>query len=207
MKFVAILTALALVLLAPLAVSAQDSVTVTLSERNDSGISGTAELTQVGGDLEVVISVSGVEEGSDHPVHIHSGSCDDLGGIVHPLSNIVDGESTTMLSGVTLASVADGEHAVNAHRSPDDLAESVTCGSIEAMEMEPEGTEAATDEASPTTEATQMATATSASPEALPRTGGGGAAPNGPSTAMWLVIVAVAGAIAFGALLPARQRR
>ena len=92
-----------------------ESVTLALDEQNDSGQSGTATLTEVDSTIEVVLSLSAGTSETDI-VHIHSGQCGDtLGGVVHTLTPFVggSGDSTTIVE-ATLASVQDGDHAINA---------------------------------------------------------------------------------------------
>jgi hypothetical protein len=173
-----------LVLLATLAVATpaaaqSGTVSVTLAEQNSSGISGTATLTQVGADVKVDITVTGMTATGDHPAHIHSGKCPSPGAVVHPLTNVVAGRSTTTLTGVTLASVTDGNHAINLHESATSLANYVACGDIAAAAAEP-------DTSAPTASATGAAApaATSAVPAAMPATGAGGG-----SAAPWPLLV------------------
>lgn len=68
------------------------SMVVALNEENNSGQSGTATLTAIGGDTEVVLNISaGTMETT--LVHIHDGPCgnDTLGGVVHTLTSFVGG--------------------------------------------------------------------------------------------------------------------
>lgn len=86
-----------------------------------------------------------------HPVHIHSGSCAELGDVVFPLSDIsdeliVEGESAAgeqvgaaMDDGVrvsvttvdaALSDITGAEHAVNAHLSADDMGTYIACGDV-----------------------------------------------------------------------------
>lgn len=176
MRALGIAFALALALSSSVLAQA-DSTTVNLAEQNDSGISGSATLTQVGSDLRVVVTVTGSPAGGSHPAHIHSGRCPSPGGVVHGLNNIVDGTSTTLLAGISLSSVTDGGHSINLHVSDDNLGPSgyIACGDI--------ATVAAADPTA-TTEAVAEATATAAMP-GLPATGAGGAA--GTGSLLWLL--------------------
>ena len=107
-----------------------ESVTLALDEQNDSGQSGTATLTEVDSTIEVVLSLSAGTSETDI-VHIHSGQCGDtLGGVVHTLTSFVggSGDSTTIVE-ATLASVQDGDHAINAHDASD-ASIYTACGNI-----------------------------------------------------------------------------
>jgi plastocyanin len=96
-----------------------DTLTIDLGEENESGQSGSALLTPRGEDTEVWLSLSdGAMESS--AVHIHSGQCGDtLGGVEHPLTNIENGTSGTLLEGVALASLLTGGFAINSHNAQD----------------------------------------------------------------------------------------
>ena len=93
-------------------------VNIDLAELNDSGQTGTATLTELGPNTQVVLSLT---EGAleTELVHIHFGQCGDtLGGVDQALTSFIGGSgaSTKMLT-VTLASLMDGDHAINAHEA------------------------------------------------------------------------------------------
>lgn len=108
-------------------------ITVNLAAQNNSGQSGTATLTEKGSQTEVVLALSQGPAGAavDQPVHIHSGSCATLGGVVHPLENLKGGKSTTMVN-ATLDSLRTGTFAINAHKSGQEVAVYTSCGAIPA---------------------------------------------------------------------------
>jgi hypothetical protein len=114
--------------------AAEDSGTVTidLGELNDSGVSGTATLTDNGdGTTTVDIQVEGAK--GDHPAHIHEGTCDDLNpNPKYPLANVdADGVSSTDVD-VSLEDLLASPYAINIHLSADNIATYVACGNIEA---------------------------------------------------------------------------
>ena len=120
---------------------AGEVVSITLDERNDSGQSGTATLTEFGSTFDVVLSLSAGTSQTEL-VRIHSGQCGDtLGGVVHSLTSFVggSGDSTTTVS-ATLASVQDGDHAVNSHDASD-ASIYTACGNIPSLVTAPESTE------------------------------------------------------------------
>ena len=91
-------------------------VSITLDELNSSGQSGTATLTEIGNSTQVVLFLSAATSQTEK-VHIHSGQCGDtLGGVDFTLTSFVDGSggSTTTVP-ATLASLQDGDHAINTH--------------------------------------------------------------------------------------------
>src|SRR5918998_832385 len=65
----------------------RDRASVTFTELNDSGLSGTAELTARRQGTEVSMQINGVV--GEHPTHIHTGTCDDLDpDPKYPLNNV-----------------------------------------------------------------------------------------------------------------------
>jgi hypothetical protein len=115
------------------AAAATSTLTVTLNEQNGSGESGTATLTQMGSDLKVVISIKGAPATTPQPAHIHDGTCADLKGVVYPLSNVVNGSSTTVVKGVTIDKLLGAPYAINVHESAANLGKYVACGNIAAQ--------------------------------------------------------------------------
>ncbi len=131
------LVAAGLLMIAAFAPAAADGheVTVDLDEIDGSGVSGTATLTGEDGQTTVTIEVEGTEEGAVHPVHIHAGTCADLGDVIFPLEDVVDGMSETVVE-ADLADIRALDHAINLHLSEDDMATWVACGNIGVAEVE-----------------------------------------------------------------------
>jgi hypothetical protein len=123
-------------------VAAQDSLTLALDEVDESGISGTVRIAAENGESTVSILITaGLEDGAVHPVHIHDGTCDDLGGVAYPLDDIVDGSSETTIE-VSLSELLEGEYAINAHLSADEMAVNIACANIDEDEATEEDDEA-----------------------------------------------------------------
>jgi len=106
------------------------TVTVELSEQNSSGESGTATLTEENNQTIVSIGMTGFQENVSQPAHIHIGSCPDVGSVTYPLTNVLNGESETILN-VTLDQL-EGELplAINVHKSTEEASVYVSCGDI-----------------------------------------------------------------------------
>jgi hypothetical protein len=132
-----IVSALALALLAIASygvmdhTAAQDEPVVVINELNGSGVSGDATLTDNGdGTTTVDILVDGATGG--HPAHIHSGTCDALGDVVYPLTDVdATGASLTDVD-TTVADLQAAPHAINIHLSADEIGTYVACGDITA---------------------------------------------------------------------------
>jgi hypothetical protein len=115
---------------APASPEAAQAVTVDLHELNDSGLSGTATLTDNGdGTTTVELAIDG--PAGDNPAHIHEGTCDSLDpNPLYPLNNVdADGSSVIDLD-VPLDELLGGEFAINVHKSAAEIAVYVTCGNI-----------------------------------------------------------------------------
>ena len=54
----------------------------------DSGVAGDATVTGRGNQTEVVVRLSGLDPGASRPGHIHTGTCDAIGGVVQPLQPV-----------------------------------------------------------------------------------------------------------------------
>jgi hypothetical protein len=134
MNYRFILAAAALAALVPLgaASAATSSLTVAIDAQNGSGETGSATLTQTGNDVKVVLAIKGAPAGTPQPAHIHDGTCADLKGVAYPLSNVVDGSSTTTVKGVTIDKLTGGTYAINVHASAADLGKYVACGNVVA---------------------------------------------------------------------------
>jgi hypothetical protein len=105
-------------------------VTLQLAEQNKSKERGTAKLSAEGGKTRVELSLSGTPKGVAQPAHVHEGSCPNPDPKPkYPLSNVVDGKSSTLID-ASLDSLTSGKHAINVHKSAEELKVYVACGDI-----------------------------------------------------------------------------
>lgn len=89
-----------------------------------------------------------------HPAHIHTGTCEELGDVVLPLTDIAAPAADAARSGpesavpvkhsetrvdVPLQEIIDGGHAVNVHLSAEEIGEYIACGDIGGALMMDEG--------------------------------------------------------------------
>ncbi len=107
-------------------------LTVTMNPQNGSGESGTIKLVQSGPRVVVMVRVNNEPKDAIQPMHIHTGTCANLGGVAYPLKPLVDGKSDTVLSDVTLASLVAKPMAINSHKSAAQLNIYTACGNIVA---------------------------------------------------------------------------
>ena len=114
----------------------RDRASVTFTELNDSGLTGTAELTARRQGTEVSMQIDGVV--GEHPTHIHTGTCADLDpDPKYPLNNVE--LNTTELVGtsdsvvdVPLDELLANPHLILIHRSAEELDVYYACGDIVA---------------------------------------------------------------------------
>ena len=106
------------------------SRTVELATLNDSGVTGSAVLTDLGdGRTRVEVDVDPAGH-PDMPAHIHPGTCVNLVPQPrYPLQNVIDGVSTTELE-VTLEELFAGDLALNLHFSPEDFGTYTACADL-----------------------------------------------------------------------------
>lgn len=87
-----------------------------------------------------------------HPVHIHSGNCDELGEVVAPLTDLTtpegdrvgqrnraaQGDTSYTNVPLTMDAILAEDHAINAHLSADQIDVYIACGEIGGV-MAPDG--------------------------------------------------------------------
>jgi LPXTG-motif cell wall-anchored protein len=117
----------------PWAYAQGKTATVQLKAMNGSNESGTATITETGSNqIQVDVNLSnGTSE--PQPAHIHKGTCANLNpNPQYPLTNVVDGKSTTTVDATNLTSLTSESYAINVHKSAADVATYVSCGDITA---------------------------------------------------------------------------
>lgn len=131
-KLIALVALVAVAAYASIAVagpmmSSGKTMNVKIAAQNGSGETGKATLTAVGNKTKVEISIKGEPKGASQPVHIHTGTCAKLGGVVYPLTNVVGGKSLTWVN-APLSVVKSKGSAINLHESAKNLGKYVACG-------------------------------------------------------------------------------
>lgn len=119
------------------AAALQQTVTVTMGAATGpaggGSQTGTVTLTAMASQTEAVLNIETSADGMEveQPVHIHAGTCAELGAIRHSLTNVVDGVSTTTVD-TSLDSLLIGKFAINVHKSEPEIGVYVSCGNIPA---------------------------------------------------------------------------
>jgi len=108
------------------------SVTLSLAGQNNSGITGTAVITELpGGKMRIEIHANGAGPGPE-PAHIHPGTCANLDPAPKfTLTSLVNGASTTEVDG-SLRDITGSPYAIHLHKAPDELPVYVACADIKA---------------------------------------------------------------------------
>lgn len=94
--------------------------TLTLTDQNDSGQTGTATISKVSEtQTKVVLALEGGTYTQPQPAHIHLGTCEKPGEVVYPLTNVVDGMSETTLTAryEDVIDPQNAEYILNVHES------------------------------------------------------------------------------------------
>jgi hypothetical protein len=106
------------------------TVTVNLATQNNSGVAGTATLTDLGGGrTQVVVRVS-TGGNTTMPAHIHEGTCATLNPTPkYPLNTVMNGTSTSEVN-VSIADLLAAPYAINLHKSPQEASVYVACGNV-----------------------------------------------------------------------------
>ena len=180
---------------------AQQAVTANFGPGRDATQPGTLTFTPRGNQTEVTLNLQPGGAGVQQPAHFHAEGCPGVGPVTTPLSNVVDGRSTTMVD-ASLQDILAGSKGVsiNVHRGPGGDANIYTaCIDIRTLAAAAQATQTATAAAQATGTATAAAQPTAAAPgAALPRTGSSGLDGGAASVSGWLLLLG-AGLIAAGA--------
>lgn len=103
---------------------------IVLESQNDSGENGIALIQEKEGKLSVSLRITGSPSGTIQPAHIHLGSCGKMDDVLYPLSNLVNGESETIIDTTFKKLYKDLPLAVNVHKSEKEANIYVSCGNI-----------------------------------------------------------------------------
>lgn len=177
------LFAMGIFAVSPASAADGDTLEIDLEALNDFDFNGTAVVTEENGAITVEIEVEGDDVVGGHPVHIHLGTCNELDpNPTYSLADIdADGLSTTLVDGVTLDDLLNGEddYAINAHVSATDIPTYTTCGNLKAAGEDGED-EADEEDAAPADDEDAAADDEDAAPaddgddeDAAPAVGGG----------------------------------
>ena len=109
---------------------AENQFAADLSEVDESNEVGTATLIEIDDQVLVDLNMTNFPQGVPQPAHIHAGACPDVGDIIFPLNNVVNGKSRTILD-TSLEYLRSLEPlAINVHKSVPESEIYVSCGDL-----------------------------------------------------------------------------
>lgn len=147
---------------------------------------GMAEIHEYPDFVSVFVRIAPGPSGVPQPIHIHEGTCANLGPVAFALRDVDRGVSHTILRGASLSDLQTGNHAIAVQRSEDEADVFVACGDIPALAAAEEPT-----------------------PVVAPVTGSGGflGDEGGGLTTWWYALAAVGALLAIGGLAALRMVR
>ena len=150
---------------------------------------GMAELPGYPDFVIVFVRIAPGPSGVPQPIHIHEGTCANLGAVGFALRDVDGGVSHTVLRGVSLGELQTGNYAIAVQQSQDEPDVFVACGDIPAAAAEVPPAEPAP--------ATEEAPAIAPAPAAeLPSAGSGGLlGEEGSSLPTWWYALAAGGTL------------
>lgn len=113
-------------------------MSISLDEKNESGVMGEATATHHGDSVTVLLNVSGIAEDGEYAAHIHTGDCMQPGDVLAPLTSIQATGGSGMSTTELLASDVPGDQGavIQVH---DQNGQPVACGDLAGhgdMEMD-----------------------------------------------------------------------
>lgn len=107
-----------------------NTVVVTLGAQNNSGMNGTATLTEENGKTKVQLSLSGAPQSVAQPAHIHMNSCANIGGVKYPLTSLVNGNSESIVDASLATLRSSLPLSINVHKSAEEIGAYMACGNL-----------------------------------------------------------------------------
>jgi hypothetical protein len=106
-------------------------IAVTFAPQNGSKQTGTGSVTAKSGGVQVTFQITNEPKGAVEPAHIHPGTCAKLNPAPWKvLANVVNGKSSTLVAGVSIAQLKKGPYAINVHKSLKQIGVYVSCGNL-----------------------------------------------------------------------------
>lgn len=107
-----------------------NSLTINLVDWSDTGVTGTATLTEDGNTTQVGVALQGEGIVGGHELHIHNGTCATPGSATYTLTPIdANGTSTSSIN-LTLAQLTAGNYFINVHPDEANWDNWMVCGNI-----------------------------------------------------------------------------
>lgn len=106
-----------------------------LQARNSSSVGGTATVRSAAAGSAITVHITGGVVGSQHPWHVHRGTCSTSGAIVggagnYPALQVGQDRTAHASTNVSVGLNEDDKYHVNIHRSPSDIGTIIGCGDL-----------------------------------------------------------------------------
>ena len=106
------------------------TLTINLVDWSETGVTGTATLTDDGNVTQVDVSIDGPGIVGGHELHIHNGTCTTPGSATYTLNPIdADGNSSSSIN-LTLDQMTAGNYFINVHPDEENWDDWMVCGNI-----------------------------------------------------------------------------
>lgn len=124
-----------------MALAADTKMTYQLQAQNGSGETGTIVLVPTADGKGTVVTVTTKGGGADpQPIHVHKGPCAKLEPKpTYPLKAVIGGMSETTLAEVPIATLTDGDWAINVHKSTSEVGVYVACADLKPVKTSSTG--------------------------------------------------------------------
>lgn len=150
MRKLAVIAAIGAFAVSSSLVSAQSPLNLTFGPGRNATQPGTVTITDMGASFKVTLNMQNGIPAPGQPAHIHADTCPGAGGVVVPLTNVINGMSETTVN-QRWADVAMRGKSINVHKSTTEAAIYTACVNLPVAAAAP---------------------AAGAAPAQLPRTGG-----------------------------------
>jgi thiol-disulfide isomerase/thioredoxin len=108
-----------------------DTMKYSLASQNNSGETGTVTFSEDESQkTKVVIEITGAPKEAVQPSHIHMGSCENIGNVKYPLTDVINGKSETILAISFDDLWKEVPFAVNVHKSANESKIYVACNNV-----------------------------------------------------------------------------
>lgn len=105
-------------------------LSASITALNNSGQTGNASISESNGKTKVVVSIGSGAKDVGQPAHIHAGSCPQPGSVLYPLTNVMNGSSTSTVDASLDKVSSQMPLAVVVHKSEADINTYVACGDV-----------------------------------------------------------------------------
>lgn len=107
-------------------------ITIKLVDWSETGVTGTAVLTDQGNTTQVVVNIDGPGVVGGHELHIHNGTCGNPGTATYTLNPIDANGTSTSTINLSVDQLTGGNYFINVHPDEENWDAWMVCGNIDA---------------------------------------------------------------------------